>query len=62
MSDTEILSKILAELKDINNTIRDLYSGMEAQNEMLNSKLSVIENIAVKSRDSLSTIENNTTP
>jgi hypothetical protein len=49
MSETEILSQILHELKEINNTLQDLYSGNEAQNEMLMNKLSALESISDKS-------------
>ena len=62
MSDNEILIQILNELKEINNTLQDLYSGGEAQNEMLMNKLSSIETIATKSSSILSGIENKTNP
>jgi hypothetical protein len=42
MSDTEIFRQILSELKGINNTVQDLYSGMEAQYEILMNKISVL--------------------
>ena len=57
MSDTEILRQILSELKEINNTIQDLYSGGEAQHELLMNKLSVIEKIIDKSANVLSAIK-----
>jgi len=60
MSDTEILRQILTELKEINNTIQDLYSGAEAQHELLMNRLSVMESIIIKSNDILSNIDNNT--
>lgn len=60
MSDTEILRQILTELKEINNTIQDLYSGSEAQDELMMNRLSVLEGIVNKSNDILSNIENNT--
>ena len=60
MSDTEILRQILIELKEMNNTIQDLYSGMEAQHELLMSRLSGLESIVDKSKTILSDIESNT--
>ena len=60
MSDTEILRQILTELKEINNTLQDLYSGGEAQHELLMNKLSTLESISNKSNDILSNIESNT--
>lgn len=59
MSDTEILRQILTELKEINNTIQDLYSGGEAQHELLMNKLSGIEKIIDKSNNNLSSIGTN---
>jgi hypothetical protein len=60
MSDTEILRQILSELKGINNTIQDLYSGAEAQHELLMNRLLIMESIVNKSNDILSNIDNNT--
>jgi hypothetical protein len=60
MPDTEILNKILLELKEINNTVQDLYSSMEAQNEMVMNKLTALETIVEKSNTILNTIETNT--
>ncbi|MDR3625930.1 MAG: hypothetical protein P4L45_03820 [Ignavibacteriaceae bacterium] len=62
MTDNEILSQILHELKEINNTIQDLYSGTEAQNEMMMNKLSSFETIAERMNSALSAIEDNTHP
>jgi hypothetical protein len=60
MPDSEILSQILTELKEINNTVQDLYSSMEAQNEMVMNKLNILENIVDKSKIILNKIETNT--
>ena len=60
MPDTEILRQILTELKEINNTMQDLYSGMEAQHELLMNRLSALEGIVDKSSTILSVIESNT--
>ena len=60
MPETQILSQILTELKDINNTIQDLYSSIEAQNEMIMTKFSSLESIAEKSANVLAAIESNT--
>jgi hypothetical protein len=59
MSDSEILSHILTELKDINNTVQDLYSSMEAQNEMIMNRLTVLDTIAENSKNILTLAENN---
>ena len=61
MSETEILNQILVELKEINNTLQDLYSGTEAQHELMMNRLSVLEGIIAKSNNLLSNIESNTT-
>jgi len=62
MTEIEILCQILVELKSMNNTVQDLYSGIEAQNELLMNKLSGLERIVIKSNDLLSDVESNTKP
>jgi len=60
MTEVEILSQILHELKEINNTIQDLYSGSEAQHELMMSRLTVLESLVDKSNKTLTAIEENT--
>jgi len=60
MTEVEILSQILHELKEINNTIQDLYSSGEAQHELMMSRLTVLEDLVDKSNKTLTAIEENT--
>ncbi len=59
MSEKEIFSQMLDQLKKISNTLEDLNATIEGQHEELISKLSVFESIADDARSELRAIESN---